>query len=329
MITGLWHSWWYSEEHLVHSIRRFFALKSMRRQITHVKSSKKLLLMCVSMALSSTAAIVVAAGGVSGSEMMTGISWVWPLESVVITVVAVAEFVVTAIICTGLELLESLDLLLDERRTDDDDDDAFVPLPVALLSSAMYFLLNVLISILFGPCFSFITSSSAFRIFSAASLFDECKNFKACRNTGSNSTLAAIFSTFNIYMLCFFFSRSSNYKQRRLFFALLISNLYKLTKKKFHSKNHMQKTQGLYFSSAKIEFVYFVPHTRYVVCLRVVSLSRSLYVSVSFIVSTVCSVVSLISFLECGLHSSNNNSSGRSDPCVVYNICQTTESTLL
>lgn len=205
--------------------------------------------MCVSMALSSMAAIVVTAGGVSGNEMMTGISWVWPLESVVKTVVVVAELVVTAIICTGLELLESSDLLLDERRINDDNDDVvFVPLPVALLSSAMYFLLNVLISILFGPCFSFITSSSAFRIFSAASLLDECKNFKACRNTGSSSTLAAIFSTFNIFMYALlFFSRTNNYEQRRLLFALLIFNLYKPTKKEILlQKSHAKYPRSLF-----------------------------------------------------------------------------------
>lgn len=150
------------------------------------------------MALSSSVAIDVVVA-VSGKEMMTGISCGWPVKSVVNTVVVDDDDVVTAIICTGLELLESLDLF-DERRTD-----AFtIPLPVALLSSAMYFLLNVLISILVGPCFCLITSSSAFRIFSAASLFDECKNFKACRNTGSNSTLAAIFSTFNIHLVNFF-----------------------------------------------------------------------------------------------------------------------------
>lgn len=67
----------------------------------------------------------------------------------------------------------------------------------------------------------------------------------------------------------------------------------------------MQIIQGLFFCGAKIEFVYVVSHTRYVVCLRVVSRSHSLYVSVSFIVSTVYSVVCLISFyLECGLHCS-------------------------
>lgn len=91
----------------------------------------------------------------------------------------------------------------------------------------------------------------------------------------------------------------------------------------------MQNTQGLFFCSAKIEFVYFVSRTT--VCgvfARRLSFSLSLCVSVFYCVYRVCSVVCLISFLECGLHCSNNNSSGRSDPCVVYNICQTTESTL-
>lgn len=180
----------------MHSMRRFFALKSIRRQITHDKSSNKLLWICVSIALSSTAAIE-ALFVVSGSEIINGISWVWPLESVVMTVVVDVELVV-AIICTGLELLESLDLF-DDRLTDA----LITPLPVALLSSAIYFLLSVLMSILFGPCLSLITSSNAFRIFSAASVFEECKNFKACRNTGSNSTIAAIFSFNQIYSLSF------------------------------------------------------------------------------------------------------------------------------
>lgn len=208
LITGLWQSWWYNDVHFMHSMRRFFALKSMRWQITHTKSSKKLLWMFASIALSSSVAIDVA-DAVSGNEIITGISCGWPVKSVVNTVVVDDELVVTAIICTGLELLESLDLC-DKRRTDA----CTMPLPVALLSSAIYFLLSVLMSILLGPCFWRITSSSAFRIFSAASLFDECKNRNACRNTGSKSTLAAIFSTFNtnlfaLSLFSFFLSKCS------------------------------------------------------------------------------------------------------------------------
>lgn len=36
---GLWHSWWYSEWHSAHSIRRFRALTSMRRHTMHIRSS--------------------------------------------------------------------------------------------------------------------------------------------------------------------------------------------------------------------------------------------------------------------------------------------------
>lgn len=185
LIWGLWHSWWYNEVHLMHSIKRFFALTSIWPQITHDKSSNRMSWICVSIALSSTAAIESLLDE-SGNEMINGISCVWPLESVVMTVV-VDVVLVVAIICTGLEQLESLDLL-DERLTAA----LITPLPVALLSSAIYFLLNVFINILFGPCFCFITSSRALRMFSAASVFGECKHFKAWRNTGSNSTLATI-----------------------------------------------------------------------------------------------------------------------------------------
>lgn len=75
-------------------------------------------------------------------------------------------------------------------------------------------------------------------------------------------------------------------------------------------------------------YILFLAHGVCGVFARRLSFSLSLCVSVFYCVYRVCSVVCLISFLECGLHCSNNNSFGRSDPCVVYNICQTTESTL-
>lgn len=103
-IGGEWHSWWYNDWHLVHSIKRFLAVQSRQRHTSHEHSSNSFRLLFSSIILVSWSLVI---SPLSVNAMIIGISCPCMAKSVDKIVVAPVDN------CTGLELLlllESLDL---------------------------------------------------------------------------------------------------------------------------------------------------------------------------------------------------------------------------